>query len=149
MLKEWHYLKGFGGVASFGEVCEWGWTLKLQNHKPGPVSPSLPATSFLVLGVFFLLLLLLFCLFVCFCLFFGFFWDRVSLYSPDCRGTHSVDQAGLELRNLPVSASRVLGLKACATTPSLFLLLIDPVVELSAPSPGTCLWAYVSPCFPP
>jgi hypothetical protein len=28
-----------------------------------------------------------------------------------------VDQAGLELRNPPVSASRVLALKACATTP--------------------------------
>jgi hypothetical protein len=32
--------------------------------------------------------------------------------------THLVDQAGLELRNPPASASRVLGLKACATTPS-------------------------------
>jgi hypothetical protein len=31
-------------------------------------------------------------------------------------GTHSVDQAGLELRNPPASASRVLGLKACTTT---------------------------------
>jgi hypothetical protein len=43
--------------------------------------------------------------------------DRVSLYSPGCPGTHFVDQAGLELRNLPASASQVLGLKACATTP--------------------------------
>jgi hypothetical protein len=42
--------------------------------------------------------------------------DRVSLCSPDCPGTHSVAQAGLELRNLPASASRVLGLKACVTT---------------------------------
>jgi hypothetical protein len=25
--------------------------------------------------------------------------DRVSLCSPGCPGTHSVDQAGLELRN--------------------------------------------------
>jgi hypothetical protein len=47
---------------------------------------------------------------------FLFFWDRVSLCSPGCPGTHSVDQAGLELRNPPASASRVLGLKACATT---------------------------------
>jgi hypothetical protein len=31
--------------------------------------------------------------------------------------THSVDQASLELRNSPASASQVLGLKACATTP--------------------------------
>jgi hypothetical protein len=28
-----------------------------------------------------------------------FFRDRVSLCSPGCPGTHSVDQAGLELRN--------------------------------------------------
>jgi hypothetical protein len=48
---------------------------------------------------------------------FFFFGDRVSLYSPGCPGPHSVDQAGLELRNLPASASRVLGLKACTTTP--------------------------------
>jgi hypothetical protein len=43
--------------------------------------------------------------FVCFC--FLFFQDRVSLYSPVCPGTHSVDQAGLELelRNPPASAS--------------------------------------------
>jgi hypothetical protein len=29
---------------------------------------------------------------------------------------YSVDQAGLEIRNLPASASHVLGLKACAMT---------------------------------
>jgi hypothetical protein len=52
------------------------------------------------------------------CLFVFVFPDRVSLYSPGCPGTHFVDQAGLELRNPPTSASRVLGLKACATTPS-------------------------------
>jgi hypothetical protein len=34
-----------------------------------------------------------------------------------CPGTHSVDQAGLKLRNPPASASRVLGLKVCATIP--------------------------------
>ena len=44
------------------------------------------------------------------------FQDRVSLYSPGCPETHSVDQAGLELRNLPASASQELGLKVCATT---------------------------------
>jgi hypothetical protein len=57
----------------------------------------------------------LYFLFVCFCFCFCF-WDRVSLYSPGCPGTLSVDQAGLELRNPPASASQVLGLKACATT---------------------------------
>jgi hypothetical protein len=45
------------------------------------------------------------------------FQDRVSLCIPGCPGTHFVDQAGLELRNLPASTSQVLGLKACATTP--------------------------------
>jgi hypothetical protein len=45
------------------------------------------------------------------------FRDRVSLYSSGCPGTHFVDQAGLELRNLPASASRVLGLKVYANMP--------------------------------
>jgi hypothetical protein len=49
------------------------------------------------------------------------FRDRVSLYSPGCPGTHSVDQADLELRNSPASASQVLGLKACTTTSGSFL----------------------------
>jgi hypothetical protein len=43
-------------------------------------------------------------------------WDRVSLCSPGCPGTHSVDQACLKLRNLLASASQVLGLKECSTT---------------------------------
>jgi hypothetical protein len=52
------------------------------------------------------------CLFVCL-----FVQDRVSLCSPGCPGTHSVNQAGLELRNSPASAFQVLGSMACATTP--------------------------------
>jgi hypothetical protein len=77
-------------------------------------------TLFCLVGVFVVVVV-----FVC-CLFLGFlvlalvlvlvFRDRVSLCSPGCPGTHSVDQAGLELRNLPASASQVLVLKACATT---------------------------------
>jgi hypothetical protein len=43
------------------------------------------------------------------------FRDNVSLCRPGCPGTHFVDQAGFQLRNPPASASRVLGLKACAT----------------------------------
>jgi hypothetical protein len=73
--------------------------------------------GFLSFGGFFVL--------VCFGFGFGFwFWfcfllfrDRVSLYNSGCPGTHLVDQAGLELRNLPASASRVLGLKACEDRP--------------------------------
>jgi hypothetical protein len=56
--------------------------------------------------------------------FFLSFRDGVSPYSPGCPGTHSVDQAGFELRNPPASASQVLGLKACATTAWLNLFLI-------------------------
>jgi hypothetical protein len=52
------------------------------------------------------------------------FQDRVSLCSSGYPGTHSVDQAGLELRNLPASASQVLGLKACATTAQLYITYI-------------------------
>jgi len=82
-----------------------------------------------------------FCLaLICFVL---FFQDRVSLYSLGCPGTHSVDQAGLELRNPPASASRVLGLKVCATTPgwqSVFLFgwfFWDRVSLCSPGCPGT------------
>jgi hypothetical protein len=60
-------------------------------------------------------------------LIFIFLRDRVSLCSPGCPGTHSVDQAGLELRNPPASASQVLGLKPAATMPgwdSLFYVAI-------------------------
>jgi hypothetical protein len=55
------------------------------------------------------------CLFVC--LFCFVFRDRVSLCSPGCPGTYSVDQAGLKLRNSPASPSQVLGLKVCTTMP--------------------------------
>jgi hypothetical protein len=48
--------------------------------------------------------------------FFLVFQDRVPLCSPGSPGTHSVDQAGLKLRNLPASASQVLELKSCTTT---------------------------------
>jgi hypothetical protein len=75
---------------------------------PPNVTKGLPQLGFFV------------CLFVCFLFCFVLFFvfrDRVSLCSPDCPGTHFVDQAGLELRNPPASASQVLGLKVCATTP--------------------------------
>jgi hypothetical protein len=60
------------------------------------------------------------------------FRDRVSLYSPGCPGTHFVDQAGLKLRNPPASASQVLGLKACATTAWLPLIIFILYVMLFA-----------------
>jgi hypothetical protein len=85
-------------------------------------------------NLYFPFLLFFVCMYVCMYVFiylfiylfvylFGF-RDRVFLYSPGCPGTHSVDQAGLELRNPPASASRVLGLKAHTTTPGSFLLFL-------------------------
>jgi hypothetical protein len=47
---------------------------------------------------------------------FGLVWFEVSLYSFGFYGTHSLDQAGLTLRDLPASASWVLGLKVWAIT---------------------------------
>ncbi|GAB1298937.1 Protein mono-ADP-ribosyltransferase PARP4 [Apodemus speciosus] len=46
----------------------------------------------------------------------GKFSFLLNPQSSGCSGSHSVDQAGLELRNPPASASQVLGLKACTTT---------------------------------
>jgi hypothetical protein len=71
------------------------------------------------------------------CLFVFVFQDRVSLCSPGCPGTHFVDQAGLELRNPPASASQVLGLKAVlvfldlniAIRPNFMLLTVECGVE--------------------
>ena len=50
------------------------------------------------------------------CLFVLFFQDIVALWISGCPGIHSVVGAGLELRDLPASASQVLELKACAPT---------------------------------
>ena len=49
-----------------------------------------------------------------------FIQDRVSLFNPDFSRTHSVDQASLDHRDPPVSASLVLGLKTRTTTNFLF-----------------------------
>jgi hypothetical protein len=65
---------------------------------------------------------MLFFFFFFFFFFFGF--SRQGLCSPGCPGTQFVDQAGLKLRNPPASASQVLGLKVCATTPSCIIFKI-------------------------
>jgi hypothetical protein len=59
-----------------------------------------------------------------------FFQDRVSLYIPGCPETLYIDQAGLELKDLPTSASLSTGIKGlCHCT-----LLIPPTsrIQLSA-----------------
>jgi hypothetical protein len=58
------------------------------------------------------------------------FRNRVSLYIPGCPGTHFVDQAGLEFKNSPASASQVLGLKTCATTAQLIVTLLWETIKL-------------------
>jgi hypothetical protein len=59
--------------------------------------------------VFVVVVVVLFvCLFLFFvCSFVFLFSETGFLCSPGCPGTHFVDQAGLELRNLPASASQV------------------------------------------
>jgi hypothetical protein len=66
--------------------------------------------------------------------FFFFFRDRVSLCIPGCPGARFVDQAGLELRNLPASASRVLGLKVCATMPGCSYHFESPLLHWDSSS---------------
>jgi hypothetical protein len=88
-----------------------------------PRAPHIPGERSVASTGPYIYSLLLFCLFVCLFV----FQERVSLYSPGCPGTHFVDQAGLKFRNPPASASRVLGLKVCATTPGVYSLLKCPV----------------------
>lgn len=57
-------------------------------------------------------------------LLFYLFRGRALLCSPGCPGILAVDQADLELRDQPASASRVLKLKMCAATAQLFLIFI-------------------------
>lgn len=47
--------------------------------------------------------------------FFFFFVDRVSPSSSGYSGTHSVDQTGLKVKDLPASVCQVQLLKACTT----------------------------------
>jgi hypothetical protein len=67
-------------------------------------------------NLWFLMLVCLFCLFVLFCFVLFCFFKTGFLCIALAILELTVDQAGLELRNLPASASQVLGLKACVTT---------------------------------
>jgi hypothetical protein len=66
-----------------------------------------------------------------------------------CPGTLSVDQAGLEPRDLAVSASRVLALKACATTAQVLIfkpcyLVLDDSNPTATASLGLGLQAWTT-----
>jgi hypothetical protein len=61
-------------------------------------------------------------------LFFVFVFEtglQITLCSPGCPGTHSVDQVGLELRDQPASASQVLGLKGAPPLTGFFFFLMQ------------------------
>jgi hypothetical protein len=115
------------------------WTSVLSSR-----SSKIMNSFYLVLFIFSkIYYLFIFSIFVC--LFVFVFRDRVSLYSPGCPGTYFVDQAGLELRNPPASASWVLGLKACATTPS-YIIHLDYTPFLVLPClPSPPLWPPLPP----
>jgi hypothetical protein len=82
---------------------------------------------------FVLFCFVLFC-FVLFCFVLFCFVSETSFscLSPGCPETHSVDQAGLKLRNPPASASQVLGLKVpllphCPCNRTIYFGLVTPV----------------------
>ena len=60
------------------------------------------------------------------------FGDRISLYKlwliTDNK-THCLEQADLELRDLPASASQVLGLKACSTAQLFSFVMITELID--------------------
>jgi hypothetical protein len=93
-------------------------------------------------------------------------WDRVSLCSPGCPGTHSVDQAGLKLRNPPACLLSA-GIKGvCHHHPAHSSLLTphptmaytcqrrrqeEPCFQVAGrpPSPGRVSLCFLSMCFGP
>jgi hypothetical protein len=62
-------------------------------------------------------------------LFFFFFFFYFCFFETGFL-CHFVNQAGLELRNPPASASRVLGLKACATMPGCNVISYEGIGEV-------------------
>lgn len=54
----------------------------------------------------------------------------ISLYNLSCPGIHSIEQTGLEIREPPVSAFLVLGLKVRA--PTLFYVSLTNLLSLEA-----------------
>ena len=122
-----HLITGtiWGDSSSLFSTLIWllRWPQTYELYRPWPTKPSMKKRQSRVFGDWEIIenKCYLLCKFswvsFCFLIFGGGGWDKASLWDLGCPGTHSVDQAGLKLRNPPVSASQVLGLKACATTP--------------------------------
>jgi hypothetical protein len=73
------------------------------------------------------------------CLVGSVFRHSVSLCSPSCPGTYSVNhQAGLKLRNPPASASQVLGLKGCSTTARQAFAFYNQTITFLCEQPTVC-----------
>ena len=60
------------------------------------------------------------------------FNHKMSKTGSSCPGTHSLDQAGLKLRDLPSSASRVQELKVCTTTALPEFVILEKLVSCAA-----------------
>jgi hypothetical protein len=86
---------------------------------PPSILPYSSALTYLSNFVSYLLLLLLIIIIMI-----GLFQDSISLCSAGCPGTYSVDQAGLEHRDLPASAFPVVGLRVCTATAELIIYFI-------------------------
>lgn len=101
---KWSVYHSLGFVASFySNVCHlgpcmtiWSWRKLLRPT----VFPSLPVLASEIKWE---------------CIRFVF-WDRASLCSPGCPGTHCVNQAGLELPEIHCLCPPGLGLLVCTTT---------------------------------
>ena len=88
---------------------------------------------------------------MCFVLFFVFLRQGFSVALEPVLELALVDQAGLELRDPPASASRVLGLKASATIAQILRFFLNPCLvslpvfkvpaQPSLTSPGYLLYA--------
>jgi hypothetical protein len=107
-------------MVAFSALCLLLSLLSLYLAIPSQVAENLPTSIYCSMTDFSLCFVLFYFVLFCFV-----FQDKVSLCSPGCPGTHFVDQAGLELRNLSASASQVLGLKVCATMPGTLWPFID------------------------
>jgi hypothetical protein len=108
----WCLLRSEGGIGSIGLELQ----MVVSHCVCWELNPSLLQEHVLLTNSLACYTYFLFCF---------LFFETGFLCSPGCPGTRFVDQAGLELRNRPASTSRVLGLKAWATTPGFVIPIFN------------------------
>jgi hypothetical protein len=127
----------------FCHRLSWSTTINIDRciqQSTLPIEVRMLGPYFLFYFILFYFIYLFIYLFIFVCLFVCFF-ETGFLCSSGCPGTHFVDQDGLQLRNLPGSASQVLGLKACTTMPcSVFIFLLDIFFIYISNAILKCLW---------